>query len=232
MRCAPRGSAKVSPCHWKVMKPARSSPNHWRAAGVSSTFTGFQPISFTGLRVTSAPSARDIICPPRQWPIIGTLRLTASRMRSSTGRFHGVGSLALIGPPMNARPAKGSLDGGTASPSSMRLPASFLLAIAAAVPLSAAATDVTVVGLFPGRAVVTIDRGSPRTLSVGEKTSEGVVLISVDSAGATLEVDGKRQLLEMGQHFETAAMTSSRTSVTLAQDGYGHFRTEAYVNGA
>ena len=27
-------------------------------------------------------------------------------------------------------------------------------------------------------------------------------------------------------------MTSSRTSVTLAQDGYGHFRTEAYVNGA
>jgi aspartyl protease family protein len=114
----------------------------------------------------------------------------------------------------------------------MRLPASFLLAIAAAVPLSAAATDVTVVGLFPGRAVVTIDRGSPRTLRVGEKTAEGVVLISVDSAGATLEVDGKRQLLEMGQHFETAAMTSSRTSVTLAQDGYGHFRTEAYVNGA
>ena len=114
----------------------------------------------------------------------------------------------------------------------MSLPTRFLLAVAAAFPLSAAATDVTVIGLFKGKAVVTIDRGSPKTLSVGEKTPEGVVLISVDSAGATLEIDGKRQLLEMGQHFETAAMTSSRTSVTLAQDGYGHFRTEAYVNGA
>jgi aspartyl protease family protein len=90
----------------------------------------------------------------------------------------------------------------------MRLSTRFLLAAAVAFPLSAAATDVTVVGLFPGRAVVTIDRGSPRTLRVGEKTAEGVVLISVDSAGATLEVDGKRQLLEMGQHFETAAMTA------------------------
>ena len=68
----------------------------------------------------------------------------------------------------------------------MRLPTRFLLAVAAAFPLSAAATDVTVIGLFKGKAVVTIDRGSPKTLSVGEKTPEGVVLISVDSAGATL----------------------------------------------
>jgi aspartyl protease family protein len=35
----------------------------------------------------------------------------------------------------------------------------------------------------------------------------------------------------MGQHFETAAMTSARTTVTLAQDGRGHFRTDAQVNG-
>ena len=113
----------------------------------------------------------------------------------------------------------------------MRLPTRYLLAIAAAAPLTAAATDVTVIGLFPNMAVVTIDRGSPKTLKVGEKTPEGVVLVSVGNGSAVLEVDGKRQTLEMGQHFETASMTSSRTSVTLAQDGYGHYRTEAYVNG-
>ena len=33
------------------------------------------------------------------------------------------------------------------------------------------------------------------------------MLISADSKGAVLEIDGKRQTLEMGQHFETAAMT-------------------------
>jgi len=114
----------------------------------------------------------------------------------------------------------------------MRLPTNFLLAFVATVPLSAAATDVTVIGLFPNMAVVTIDRGSPKTLKIGEKTPEGVVLVSVGNGGAVLEIDGKPQTLEMGQHFETAAMTSSRTSVTLAQDGNGHYRTEAYVNGA
>ena len=105
-------------------------------------------------------------------------------------------------------------------------------ALLAAAALPAAATDVTVIGLFPGKAVITIDRKSPRTLSVGERTAEGVLLVSVDTRGAMLEIDGKRQTLEMGQHFETADMSSQRTSVTLAQDGRGHFRTDAYVNGA
>jgi aspartyl protease family protein len=107
----------------------------------------------------------------------------------------------------------------------------FLLA-AALCAAPALATDVTVVGLFPNKAVVTIDRGSPKTLSIGERTHEGVLLVSVDARGATLEIDGKRQTLEMGQHFETAAMTGGRTSVTLAQDGRGHFRTDAQVNGS
>jgi aspartyl protease family protein len=104
-----------------------------------------------------------------------------------------------------------------------------LLATAAGLP--AAATDVTVIGLFPGKAVVTIDRGSPKTLSIGERTPEGVMLVSVKGDAAVVEVDGKRQTLEMGQHFETAASTSARTSVTLARDNRGHFRTDAQVNG-
>lgn len=103
--------------------------------------------------------------------------------------------------------------------------------LVAALALPAAATDVTVIGLFPNMAVVTIDRGSPKTLKVGEKTAEGVVLVSVANGAAVLEIDGKRQTLEMGQHFETAATTGSRTSVTLARDNRGHFYTDALVNG-
>lgn len=97
---------------------------------------------------------------------------------------------------------------------------------------SVSATDVNVIGLFPGKAVVTINRGAPRTLSVGEKTAEGVLLISSDHAGAVVEVDGKREKLEMGQHFETAEQTGSRRSVNLAQDGNGHFLADGTVNGA
>jgi aspartyl protease family protein len=96
----------------------------------------------------------------------------------------------------------------------------------------ARATDVNVIGLFPGKAVVTINRGAPRTLSVGEKTAEGVMLVSADHASAVVEVDGKREKLEMGQHFETAGQTGGRQSVALAPDANGHFMTDGMVNGA
>jgi aspartyl protease family protein len=96
---------------------------------------------------------------------------------------------------------------------------------------AAHATDVTVVGLFPGKAVITVNRGPPRIVSVGEGTPEGVKLISADSKGAVLEVDGKRQALEMGQHFESASQTGSRQSVTLPADARGHFVTDGMVNG-
>lgn len=102
--------------------------------------------------------------------------------------------------------------------------------LAAAAP--AAATDVNVIGLFHGKAVVVVDRGMPKTLSVGERTPEGVVLISADSKSAVVEVDGRRETLTMGQHFETAAQTGSRDSTTLSADSQGHFLVDGQVNGA
>jgi len=96
---------------------------------------------------------------------------------------------------------------------------------------AAAATDVNVIGLFPGKAVVVVNRGAPRTLSVGDTTSEGVRLLSVDSGSATLEVDGKREQIEMGRHFETAASSGSRESVTLPADSRGQFVASGQVNG-
>jgi aspartyl protease family protein len=106
----------------------------------------------------------------------------------------------------------------------------FAAALAAA-SAGANATDVNVIGLFPGKAVVVIDRGAPRTLSVGQRTAEGVLLVEADSGSAVLEIDGKRQRYEMGQHFETAAMTGARNSVTLAADERGHFVADGAVNG-
>jgi aspartyl protease family protein len=108
---------------------------------------------------------------------------------------------------------------------------SALLGLAALAAVPALATDVTVVGLFSGKAVVTINRGEPRILALGQTTAEGVKLVAVDAKGATLEIDGKRQILEMGQHFETPASGGERTSVTLAPDSRGHFIADAQVNG-
>lgn len=106
------------------------------------------------------------------------------------------------------------------------------VAVAAAFAAGAArATDVNVIGLFPGKAVVVIDRGAPKTLAVGQRTAEGVVLLSADSRSATFEIDGRRQTLEMGRHFETAAQTTGHAKVVLSPDDRGHFVTQGTVNG-
>jgi aspartyl protease family protein len=103
--------------------------------------------------------------------------------------------------------------------------------IAAFAATAAGAVDVNVIGLFPGKAVLSIDRGSPRTIAVGQRTPEGVLLVSVDGTSATVEVEGKRERLEMGQHFETAAQTGTRTTTTFASDERGQFLVEGSING-
>lgn len=115
----------------------------------------------------------------------------------------------------------------------MRHLSAILLALLLA-PGLAAAADVAVVGLFANKAVVVINGGKPRTLSVGETTPEGVRLISADSESATFEIDGKRETLMPGQHgaiTTTAPPRSERKKVVLTSDSRGHFFTVGSING-
>jgi len=107
-----------------------------------------------------------------------------------------------------------------------------ILMLALAAAGSAAAADVNVVGLFGNKAVVSIDGGQPRTLSVGQKAAEGVALVSVDGESATFEIDGKRRTLKMGQAYSGRATGSGNQRTVLKADGRGHFVADGQVNGA
>ena len=72
------------------------------------------------------------------------------------------------------------------------------IAIGLLVSTGATALDVNVVGLFPNKAVVQIEGGVLQTLSVGQKTREGVILLSVGRDGATFDIQGRRVELAMG----------------------------------
>lgn len=96
----------------------------------------------------------------------------------------------------------------------------------------AMATDVNVLGLFPGKAVVTIDGGKPRTLSNGQTSPEGVKLISANSESAEFEIDGKRQVLSLGQGITANFAATENAGVTLFADSNGHFVSEGSINGA
>ncbi|MEQ1517011.1 MAG: TIGR02281 family clan AA aspartic protease [Usitatibacteraceae bacterium] len=92
------------------------------------------------------------------------------------------------------------------------------------------AANVTVVGLFPGKAVVVINGASPRTISVGQKQPEDVTLISASSASAVFDIDGKRHTLDLGEHF-AAVGGGSANAVTIAADSTGQFWTIGQING-
>ena len=114
------------------------------------------------------------------------------------------------------------------------------LVLCALLATAAGAASVSVVGLFPGKAVVSINGGAPRTLGVGQKTSEGVALIAASGDSATFDISGQRRVLRMGEMAGTAgapAPTGSASTAaggdgtaTLAGDGKGHYMTVGAIN--
>jgi aspartyl protease family protein len=95
-----------------------------------------------------------------------------------------------------------------------------------------AETQVNIVGLFSNMAVVMINGGKPKTLSVGQ-ASDGVKLMAADSKSATLLIEGKTKQLGMGQAASVAGSSASTNpSVTLYADAQGHFLSECKINGA
>jgi aspartyl protease family protein len=94
------------------------------------------------------------------------------------------------------------------------------------------ATNVNVVGLFPGKALVSIDGSAPKTLSPGQKTSEGITLVSVSGDSAIFEIDGTRRTLRIGQAFNASnSAGADRDTVTLSADSTGHYITVGAING-
>ena len=96
-----------------------------------------------------------------------------------------------------------------------------------------AATQLNVVGLFNGKAVVAINGSAPQTISAGQ-TKSGVKLISASSDSATFLVEGKQQTLKMGQAASIAGgnAPTNNSPVSLYADQAGHYFGNLSINGA
>ena len=93
------------------------------------------------------------------------------------------------------------------------------------------ATEVSLLGTFETKAaILSIDSGAPRTLKVGQ-TFGGVTLVAVEKDRATVEVEGRRQVLVRGQAYSASGGGSERQSVTLVAGAGGHMTTDGQVNG-
>lgn len=117
----------------------------------------------------------------------------------------------------------------------MRLLPIFLCLLSLA-SVADADTQVNVVGLFNGKAMLSINGGKPRTYAAGQVTPEGVKLLSADSDKAVLMVEGKRRELGMGQGISIGssggAVSGGEQTATLYANNAGHFIGEGYINGS
>jgi aspartyl protease family protein len=107
---------------------------------------------------------------------------------------------------------------------------SFIAALLLVHAATAMATDISVVGLFPNKAVLVVNGGTPKTYSAGATIADGVRLVSIDDRGAVIDTNGKRETIAIGEYVSRNA-SSGRASVTLSADGRGHFVASGQING-
>src|SRR5450631_4753722 len=91
------------------------------------------------------------------------------------------------------------------------------IALGLLISTGATALDVNVVGLFPNKAVVQIEGGALRTLSVGQKTRDDIVLLSVGRDGAMFDIQGRRVELALSsarKQTSPAATTNYQTAAS------------------
>ena len=94
------------------------------------------------------------------------------------------------------------------------------------------AKDINLIGVFPGKAVISVNGGPPKTLGLDSGVWEGVRLLAVEGEQAVVDIDGKKHTLGLGTFRAAGGMGGGqRSSVTLQADGRGHFITEGKING-
>ena len=97
---------------------------------------------------------------------------------------------------------------------------------------NATAAEVSVVGVMGKRVLLVIDGGKPHWLAVGE-TSGDVKLVAINGDTATVETDGKRETVTMGESSQLASggLAAGDQQVTLMADQGGHFFATGTING-
>ncbi|MBC9252340.1 aspartyl protease [Pseudomonas alcaligenes] len=106
--------------------------------------------------------------------------------------------------------------------------ASLLLATA---PALRAETQVQVVGLFPNAAVLLVE-GQRKLVKAGQTGPGGVKVLSADSKGAVLLVDGVQRNYGLSREYNQGGMaTPQKTQASITQGTGGHYWVAGSIDG-
>jgi aspartyl protease family protein len=95
--------------------------------------------------------------------------------------------------------------------------------------LGTAHAAVQVVGIFPNKAVLSIDGGPPKSVSVGESMA-GYKVLAVSADRVTVVANGVRETLPVSAYVASAG-NGGRSTAILTADSRGHYQAEGTING-
>ena len=107
------------------------------------------------------------------------------------------------------------------------LPALVALCLA---PSWAHAQSAALAGVLGSKALLVVDAGAPRAVGPGDEF-QGVKVISVAKDEATVEINGARRTLRLGEAPVSVGSRTGGRRVVLTADGRGHFINSGAING-
>ncbi len=102
--------------------------------------------------------------------------------------------------------------------------------LAFALPAVAADQSIALAGVLGSKALLVVDGSAPRAVGPGE-THQGVKVLSVTRDEATVEVQGTRRLLRLGESPVALGSSGSGKRIVLMADNQGHFINTGTING-
>ncbi|WP_428622939.1 retropepsin-like aspartic protease family protein [Sedimenticola sp.] len=114
--------------------------------------------------------------------------------------------------------------------SSSRLPLLVFLLVCLVSTSATAVEKIQVMALFANKAMLQID-GKQRLLRAGQRSPEGVLLVSADANGAVIEVDGKRDRYGLGLQVGGTFTQRRMAEVQIWADAKGSYNTVGSING-
>lgn len=102
--------------------------------------------------------------------------------------------------------------------------------LALALPAVAADQSIALAGVLGSKALLVVDGSAPRAVGPGE-THQGVKVLSVARDEATVEVQGTRRLLRLGESPVALGSSGSGKRIVLMADNQGHFINTGTING-
>ena len=92
------------------------------------------------------------------------------------------------------------------------------------------AADVEVLALLGSKAMIRVD-GEKHMLALGQSTPDGVKLVSANTEGAMLRIDGQDRFYRLGARVRARNSVPQKEEFQIWRDQTGMFRTVGSING-